>query len=130
MVAVAPVRAWTRVDAQASRQRFEARNARLARSSREPPAQETAPDIGNAVAQALAKARARRVAAPAPRRRRPESRRAGWWTWSGLGREAVQARQIDGKFIAIALLQQAVSDRRASLRPKRVVIASNKKSYF
>ena len=66
MVAVAPARAWTRDDAQTSRQRFEARNARLARSSQEPPAQETAPDIGNAVAQALAKARARRVASRTP----------------------------------------------------------------
>ena len=62
MVAVAPARAWTRSDAQASRQRFEARNARLARPSQEPPTQEIAPDIGNAVAQALAKARARRAA--------------------------------------------------------------------
>ena len=66
MVAVAPARAWTRDDAQASRQRFEARNARLARPSQEPQKQETSKAIGDAVGQALAKARARRAASTTP----------------------------------------------------------------
>jgi electron transport complex protein RnfB len=63
MVPVSPSRAWTAQDAQASRQRFEARNARLARPTQAPQKQETAQQIGDTVAQALAKARARRAAA-------------------------------------------------------------------
>ena len=66
MVNVSPARTWTREDAQTSRQRFEARNERLARPAQEPQRQESAKEIGNAVAQALAKARARRAAAATP----------------------------------------------------------------
>lgn len=66
MITVSPVRAWTSDDATASRQRFEARNVRLAQPEQEPKKQETTQQIGDAVAQALAKARARRAAATTP----------------------------------------------------------------
>jgi electron transport complex protein RnfB len=63
MVTVSPLRAWTPDDARTSRQRFEARNARLAQPTQEPKKLETTQRIGDVVAQALAKARARRAAA-------------------------------------------------------------------
>jgi len=63
MVPASPPRTWTPQDAKVSRMRFETRNARLAKPAQEPQKQETAQQIGDAVSQALAKARARRAGA-------------------------------------------------------------------